>query len=166
MSRSKLLTPEYEKVILSDLDTIKDSNVVIKLIAIRATFSHTEMQVAEIFNISRSTLNNWIKRYKDDGLSGLTNKPRGHNPSKLSKVEKAIIKDWILESKDNNKKTVHWTLIRLRKEIELVFHVDISKSALHVILIKMGLSMKKPRPQHHQSDAQLQSDFKKNSGLN
>lgn len=166
MSRSKLLTPEYEKVILSDLETIKDSQVVIKLIAIRATFSHTEMQVADVFNISRSTLNNWIKRYKDEGLQGLINKPRGHNPSKLSKNEKDTIKSWILDCKDNNKKTVHWTLIRLRKEIESVFHVNISKSALHVILIKMGLALKKPRPQHHLSDAQLQSDFKKNSGLN
>lgn len=164
MGRQKTLVDNtYNEVLQEDIKNIANSDVVIKLKAILATLTHNETEVADVFGISRSTLSRWIGHYKKYGVSGLKNKSRGHNPSKLSETEKATIKEWILSCKDNTGRPVHWTLKRLIEEIRLVFGKGISKTPLWITLVKMNLGLKKPRPKHHKSDKAKQEAFKKNS---
>lgn len=166
MGRPKLLmTYDLIQLVNTDLKEIKDSEVVLKLLAIKASFSHKESDVATIFNISRSTLLRWMSNYKNYGIEGCKNKSRGHNPSKLSDDEKSKIKEWVLTSKDSQGKQVHWTLKRLIKEILLVFNKEVTKTPLWLTLLSMNLSLKKPRPQHRNSDKKKQEDFKKNSRI-
>jgi transposase len=167
MGRPKLLlTNDLVQLVNSDLKEIKDSDVVVKLLAIKAAFDHKESEVATIFNVSRSTLLRWISNYKEYGIEGCKNKSRGHNPSKLNDEEKIKIKQWILTSKDRQGKQVHWTLQRLIKEILLVFNKEITKTPLWLTLLSMNLSLKKPRPQHRNSDIKKREEFKKNSRIN
>ena len=163
MGRSKtLLDLSYQEVIASDLKNFANFETVIKLKAIMATLTHKESEVAEIFGIARSTLLRWVSAYKKYGVEGITNKSRGHNPSKLGTKEKEIIKEWITTCKDSAGKPVHWTLKRLIKEISLVFGKEITKTPLWITLIKMNLTLKKPRPKHHKANEEQQEDFKKN----
>lgn len=164
MSRSKtLINSSYENIIAEELKSIKDNEIIIKLKAIQASITHKESDVAEIFGISRSTLLRWISNYKNDGIAGCKSKSRGHNPSKLSKEQKNIIKQWIISGKDNSGKQVHWTLKRLMKEILNEFKIEISKTPLWLTMKALGLSLKKPRPEHHKSNKEDQEVFKKNS---
>jgi transposase len=164
MGRNKtILNNTYMEVLQEDIKQITDSDLVIKLKAILASLTHNESEVADIFGIARSTLARWISNYKKHGVSGLKSKSRGHNPSKLSTEEKVIIKDWILTCKDSKGKPVHWTLKRLITEILAIFGKEISKTPLWITLIKMNLTLKKPRPRHHKSDKEKQETFKKNS---
>lgn len=164
MGRPKTLLNSTNLVQLQEqINNIADSEVLIKLLAIQASYSHKESEVAKIFNIARSTLLRWISNYKNYGLEGCKSKKRGHNPSKLDTEQKIIIKSWILSSKDRNDKQVHWTLERLVKEIKEVFDIEITKTPLWLTLISMNLSLKKPRPHHYKADEEKQEDFKKNS---
>ena len=164
MGRRKIFTESiYREQIAKDLKSISESNVVIKLRAIESALTHNEAEVAKIFNIARSTLTLWISKYKKDGIDGLRNQQRGHNPSKLSTTEKELIKEWIVTCKDSKGKMVHWTLHRLIKEIKDVFQIEIKQTPLWITLHKMDLVLKKPRPKHHLSDDEAQEAFKKNS---
>ena len=128
MGRPKsILNSNLFNLIESDLSEIKDSEIVMKLLAIRAAYNHKESEVAAIFNIARSTLERWLSNYREYGIEGLQNKSRGHNPSKLSQEEKDTIKEWILSAKDSKGNQVHWTLKRLIKEINMVFNKTITK---------------------------------------
>ena len=164
MGRKKtLINSEYQEILTSDLKNIPDYEIILKLKAIQATLNHKVVEVAEIFDISPSSLMRWINSYKKYGTNGLKAKNRGHNPSKLSQDQKTIIREWIISSKDSTGAQVHWTLKRLIKEISLIFQIKISKTPLWLTLISMKLSLKKPRPQHHKSDKEAQEAFKKNS---
>lgn len=167
MSRPKLLlTSEILSLVDSDLKAIKDSDLVNKLLAIKASFNYTESEVAAIFNVSRSTLLRWISNYIKYGVEGCKNKSRGHNPSILSDDDKIKIKEWIITGKDRQGRKVHWTLKRLIKEILLVFNKEITKTPLWLTLISMDLRLKKPRPQHRDTDIKKMEEFKKNPRTN
>ena len=164
MGRKKsLLNSDLIQLVESDLSEIKDSDMVIKLKAIKASYNHKDSDVATIFDIARSSLERWISNYKKFGIEGLKNKSRGHNPSKLNEEEKNKLKEWILSGKDNNGIQVHWTLKKLIKEISTVFNKEISKTPLWLTLTSLHLSVKKPRPKHYKSDEEKQTEFKKNS---
>lgn len=163
MGRNKeLLSEDISKSIESDLRTMPNSVLLFRLTALKAASNNKQEEVARIFNISRSTLQRWANAYTTDGIEGLKPKPKGHNPSKLSQDEQEQIKSWILKCTDHNGKNVHWTLKRLKKEIQIVFGKEVGKTPLWLLLKKMGLSLKKPRPKHYKSDPILQEAFKKN----
>lgn len=157
----KSFNEEFRKSLKKDLSSIKSSEVVIKLKAILACFDHKEHTVADIFGIAYSTLHTWIKAYKENGVEGLKNKPRGHNPSKLSKEEEEQIKQWIIQAKNHEGEPVHWTLLKLKAEISKVFGKSVGKSPLWKRLKKMNLTPRRPRPEHKQGDKSKQEYFKK-----
>jgi transposase len=152
--------------IQKDLNSIKHSELVIKLRAIKACYDNKIIEVAKIFGVGYSTLQGWIKSYSERGVNGLINKPKGHNPSKLSVEEEAQIKEWILSSTTNEGEFIHWTLYKLKAEIKRVFGKQVGKSPLWQRLKKMNLSPRRPRPEHKQADKAKQEDFKKNSRIN
>ena len=118
MGRTKILIDSsYNDIIISDMQKIKDYEIIIKLKAIQATLTHKESEVASMFGIARSTLSRWISNYKKGGIEGCKPKSRGHNPSKLNQEQKDIIRNWIINSVDNEGNQVHWTLKRLIQEI-------------------------------------------------
>ena len=82
--------------------------------------------------------------------------------SKLAEDHKKEIEQWIVSGKNGQGETVHWTLQKLKRELEKEFGVDIGKTPLWKHLKKMGLVLKKPRPVHAKADINAQEDFKKN----
>lgn len=51
--------------------------------------SFSSEQIAEIFDISKQSVNNWVKRFESKGLEGLKTKPGQGRPSILNKIEDA-----------------------------------------------------------------------------
>ena len=164
MGRHKsLLTAEIHCKIESDLKQIHNSEIILKLTALKAATTHRQSDVAKMYNISRSTLQRWASLYKDFGKEGLKVKPKGHNPAKLTKSEKETINKWILDSSDHSGTQVHWTLNRLKQEIFNNFGKTVGKTPLWLTLKAMGLSLRKPRPRYYKADLKKQEDLKKNS---
>lgn len=162
MGRHKsLLTTETLKKIETDLKQIPNNKTLMILTALKSAATHKQTDVAIMFNISISTLQRWAFLYKEYGIEGLKPKPKGHNPSKLSNLEKETIMKWIIDCTDHSNNSVHWTLKRLKHEILIIFGKTVGKTPLWLSLKAMGLSLRKPRPRHYKADFKKQETFKK-----
>ena len=77
----------------------------------------TEMEIKEILHISRATVSNTKKRYRDEGLqSALTEKPRSGQPRKYTDVQEAEI--IALACTDPPKGRKRWTIRLLAERMQ------------------------------------------------
>jgi len=76
-----------------------------------------ETEIAEILNISRATVSNVKKRYREEGLkSALMEKPRSGQPKKYAERQKAeIIAQACTKPPDGRKR---WSLVLLVEEMK------------------------------------------------
>jgi transposase len=154
-----------QEVVLAAEKYLKDfenHRVYVRLLAIVKAGDHSITEVAKFFQVSRDTLTNWIKNFRDFGIEGLLDKPKGHNPSKLKEIHKQQVSFWLETGTNAKAERVHWTLEKLKAEIERQFGITISIMPLWLHLRKMGFRQKVPRPVHAKADRQAQEEFKKN----
>ncbi len=85
-------------------------------------------EIAKVYRINPRTLFRWISQFKDQGVEGLVDKPKGNKPALLTDEMKRQLVQWITTQKDSDGKQVSWTLDKLRAEEEIVYSVKISKS--------------------------------------
>ena len=163
MARPKVsVDPKTVEKAKEELDKIKDSKLSIQLKAIIAAAEHPVEHVADILKVSARSIFRWITKFKEGSVEGLRDRPKGHMRSKLAEDNKNEIEQWIVSGKNGQGETVHWTLQKLKRELEKEFGVDIGTTPLWKHLKKMGLVLKKPRPVHAKADINAQEDFKKN----
>ena len=146
-----------------EFNNIKDGKLATQLRAIIAFEDNTAEQIATIFKVSARTVFRWINKFANEGINGLKDLPKGHYQSKLTEQQKEHLKSWIISGTNSIGESVHWTLEKLALEIHAEFGVTLTTTAIWKNLKKMNLTLKKPRPVHHQADKEAQEDFKKNS---
>lgn len=82
---------KVDKVLLGRVETAlkkqPNKKVVMKLLAIKASAEQTGETVAQVMGVSRPTIYDWIDRFEKDGVYGLLDLPKGHNPSKLNESQ-------------------------------------------------------------------------------
>lgn len=162
MARRKAIPESIFEQAKHDFDSIEDSKVVLKLLAILAYKDNTSEAVAKIFQLSQRHFQKIIHDYQLYGIDALMQHPRGHNPSKLNDSQLDEIKQWIISCKNKKGKEINWTLLKLQKEIKNHFDIEISTVAIWNHLQAMRLVIKSPRPTHHKGNKEKQDDFKKN----
>ncbi len=139
---------------------------VARKLTILSSFSWLKTEeIAQAYRINPRTLFRWINQFKEHGVEGLVDSPKGHKPAILTDEMKSRIVEWITTQKDNEGNPVFWTLDKLRGELEKVYNVKISKPAMSVNLAKMKVRFKRPRPTHIMADKEKQTEYKKNSKL-
>ncbi len=142
------------------------NGAVVRKLTILSSFSWLKTEeIAKAYRINPRTLFRWISQFKDQGVEGLVDKPKGHKPALLTDEMKSQLVQWITTQTDSDGKQVFWTLDKLRAELERVYAVKISKPALSVNLAKMKIRFKRPRPTHIMADKEKQAEYKKNSKL-
>jgi len=147
-----------------DLRSIPKSAVTIKLKAIKATGEgHTLKVVSEVIGCTQNTLFRWVRAYKEIGLNGLIDRPKGHRAKRLSPEHEMIIRDWITHQITPDGLPVHWTVNLLREAIMERLQVQISYTRLWTWMHLQNFKQKTPRPRHIQSDPLKQEEFKKKS---
>ncbi|MCK9557679.1 MAG: helix-turn-helix domain-containing protein [Candidatus Cloacimonetes bacterium] len=135
---------------------------VVKKLTILSSFSWLKTEeIAKAYRINPRTLFRWINQFKEHGVEGLIDHPKGHKPALLSDEMKSQVVQWITTQKDNEGNPVFWTLDRLRGELERAYGVKISKPAMSVNLAKMKIRFKRPRPTHIMADKEKQAEYKK-----
>lgn len=163
MSRPKQsMTHEVVIKAQEEFEKIKDGKLATQLRAIMAFEENNAEEIAKIFKISIRTFFRWVHKFSSQGIEGLKDQPKGHYKSKLTISQRDQIKNWIKKGINSDNEYIHWTLEKLKNEVEIKYNVEISTTALWKNLKKMGLAVKKPRPFHHKADKKLQEDFKKN----
>ena len=164
MGRHKeLLDEDLALQAKKDLEQMNNYKVCIRLKAIMSYKDFPINHVSKVMGFHRSTLWLWIKRFKDGGAKALYDKEKGHNPAKLNKQQKKQIGIWLEKRSNDQGKPVHWTLDKLLSEIEVVFGIRTSRTALWNVVRGLGFRQKVPRPYHAKADKDKQDRFKKNS---
>lgn len=163
MPRPKLnIDPETVRRAETELGKIKESKLSIQLKGIIAASSHPVHQIADIFHVSTRSIFRWATKFKEQGVAGLRDQPKGHMRAKLNDEQKMVIEEWLLKGMNASGERVHWTLGKLKKEIEKEFDIEIGTTPLWKHIRGMGLVLKKPRPVHAKANKEEQEGFKKN----
>jgi transposase len=163
MPRPKLnIDPETVRKAEKELSRIKESKLTIQLKGIIAASIHPVHQIAEIFQVSPRSIFRWVTKFKEEGIAGLRDQPKGHMRSKLNDEQKMRIEEWLISGRNAQGERIHWTLGKLKREIEKEFDVGIGTTPLWKHIRGMGLVLKKPRPIHAKANKEDQEEFKKN----
>ena len=161
MARPKqAITLDLARKAEAEIKSIAEHKVCFRLQAIISSAHHPVDIVATVMGVHRSTVFNWIKRFREYGVNGLRDKLKGHNPSKLSAAQKTQVINWLTEGKDALGNDVHWTVARLIDEINRVFCIRVGKTPLWLFMRKSGFRQKVLRPMHAKADPLTQEEFK------
>ena len=82
--KRRAVSEETAKQAQEALIGIKESLLAIKLQTIISCAKHPVETVSSIIGKNRVTVWRWIRAFKESGVDGLVDKPKGHNPSKLN----------------------------------------------------------------------------------
>ena len=112
----------------------------------------------------RKTLRDWVHRYNDTGIEGLSNRRSPGRQPLLSVAQKAELASLVREGPDpETDGVVRWRRIDLKRKIEERFGVVMHERTVSKQLVKLGFRRLSVRPQHPKSDPDAQDAFKKTS---
>ena len=124
---------------------------------------YSRADAAKSCGMDRQTLRDWVIRYNEHGLAGLSDLPkRGGAAPKLSVEEKAALTEWVQQGPDLAEDgVVRWRLCDLRERILARFFVVMDERSVGRILKTLTFSHISVRPRHPQADAEAQKTHKK-----
>jgi transposase len=124
---------------------------------------HSRAEAAQVCGMDRQTLRDWVIRYNEQGIDGLSDRPHGGGAtSKLSDEEKAQLACWVRQGPDLAEDgVVRWRLCDLRDRILARFFVLMDERSVGRILTTLTFSHISVRPRHPQADAEAQEAHKK-----
>jgi transposase len=125
---------------------------------------YSREEAASKSGMDRQTLRDWVHRYNDEGLSGLSSRV-GTGPKRLlSETQMAELRELVIGGPDpESDKVVRWRCVDLREKIAERFSVSVHKRTVAKWLRQLGLTRLQPRPCHPKKDAAAQEAFKKTS---
>ena len=119
---------------------------------------------AEACAMDRQTLRDWVHRYNESGLDGLSDRPcRRGPPPRLSAEQQAKVVEWVQQGPALERDgVVRWRCIDLRQRIKDEFGVELHERTVGKLLRRLKFTRLQPRPYHPKKDAAAQEAFKKN----
>lgn len=120
---------------------------------------HTAPQIARTLDASRRSVQEWVRRYNQQGLEGLVDR-RGGNRRHLTHEQEQQIIAYVDRLAADPREGVRRGQ-DLRRWIEQQFHVLYSLNGIYELLHRLGYSCLMPRPRHAKADPAAQEAFKK-----
>ena len=113
-------------------------------------------EVIDVLGLSRSCIYTWLRRYEEQGLSGLESQPAPGSEARITPAMEAWLGETVLNSTpvDFGYDTVLWTREILAQLLWEAFEVDVSGRTVSLHLRKLGLSYQKPRYRAVEQDAE------------
>ncbi len=115
-------------------------------------------EAAHSCGMDRQTLRDWVIRYNDAGLAGLSDKKgrTGPKPRLLPGQQAELVRKGPDPIEDG---VVRWRRIDLARVIKARFGVTLAERAVGGLLHRLGFSHVSPRPRHPKADAGAQASF-------
>ena len=121
-------------------------------------------QAALMCGMDRQTLRDWVHRFNEHGVEGLSDLAHSGRKPALSSAQEAELAEIIRQGPSIDEHgVVRWRRVDLRDVIEAKFGLHFHERSVGKILHKLGFSHVSVRPRHPRSDAQTQEAFKKTS---
>ena len=117
---------------------------------------------AEACAMDRQTLRDWVHRYNESGLDGLSDRPRRFGPPRrLSAEQEAKVAEWVQQGPELERDgVVRWRCIDLRQRIKQEFAVELHERTVGKLLRRLKFTRLQPRPYHPKKEAAAQEAFK------
>ena len=118
---------------------------------------------ARLCGMDRQTLRDWVHRYNELGLDGLSDKAGRRGPKPLLSTEQAQkVAEMVRKGPDLAEDgVVRWRRIDLARSIEARFGVRLAERTVGTILRGLGFRRLSARPQHPKQDEAAQETHKK-----
>lgn len=121
-------------------------------------------QAARLCGMDGQTLRDWVRRYNEEGLQGLYDRPSSGRPPCLMPEQEGELARLVETGPDRTKDgVVRWRRADLKRVIGERFGVSIHERTVGKLLDRLGFSRLSVRPQHPEQDPQAQEQFKKTS---
>ncbi|MGI9487004.1 MAG: helix-turn-helix domain-containing protein [Geminicoccaceae bacterium] len=120
---------------------VKNGRLASRMAAIaNALDGMTRLAAARSAGMDRQTLRDWVIRDNADGIDGLCDQPKGHNPEKLTESGQAVLLAKVFQTPDPTRDgTCAWTLADLCDFAEMRFGKRLSTSGMWGMLPCLGL---------------------------
>ena len=143
----------------------KNTRVTRRLLAIAMVLDgHSRATAAEACAMDRQTLCDWIRRYNDFGIDGLSDHPHPGPRPFLTAAQETEVDSWVEQGPDLAADgVVRWRRIDLRERIKVRFGVVFHERSIGKLLRRLNFRRISVRPQHPESDKAEQEAFKKSS---
>ena len=141
----------------------KDAKAARRMLAIALVLDGAERRTAaEACGMDRQTLRDWVHRYNNDGIAGLSNRYAAGPTPLLNFEQKAELARMVREGPDLEADgVVRWRCVDLKRKIEERFGVVMHERTVGKQLAALGFRRLSVRPQHPKSDPLAQEAFKK-----
>ena len=118
-------------------------------------------EAARAAGMDRQTLRNWVHRYNEEGLAGLTDRHGEFGPKRhLSSEQEAEVAEWVRRGPDLGEHgVVRWRRADLAQAIEARFGVVLAERSVGNVLRRLGFRRLVARPRHPGHDAAAQASF-------
>lgn len=135
------------------------AKISVKLKAIIAAKIHGITKTADVFGITRKSLTEWIKDFRNQGSEKLLVQTGRGRKRKINNEQLSTIKCWVT----NNPNI---TIKELKLMISKHFMIELSMMTTNRILKRLAFSYITPRPKHDKQQPEKQQEFKKKSSGN
>jgi putative transposase len=166
MPASVPLRPDFDAANLRLLaKCCADSRQTRRLLALAAVYDGmNRAAAAKVGGMDRQTLRDWVHRFNDEGMNGLTNRKGAGRPRLLSDEQMKELGEIVETGPDPAVDgVVRWRRIDLRRVIEERFDVVYSERGISRLLGELGFARISARPQHPKQDERIIAAFKKTS---
>jgi transposase len=140
-----------------------DAKAVRRILAIAMVLEGADRtEAAEACGMDRQTLRDWVHRYNDEGIAGLSNRKGQGRPPALTQAQMETFSDWVRTGPDiTTDGVVRWRCVDLQRKIKEAFDVDVHERTVGKLLSNLNFVRISVRPQHPSSAPGAQEDFKK-----
>ncbi len=140
----------------------KNGRMRVRLMVVEAVLRQkNKTKVAKDYSLSRTSVNQWMKRYNEGGVAALFEKPRTGRPAFITEKQREQFAQYV---RDNSIKPDGGRL--MGKDcidyIQREFGVEYKQANIYKLLKSLNFSWVSSRSKHPKQDLAAQEDFKKN----
>lgn len=117
---------------------------------------HKPQAVAEMMAVSMGCIYQWHRRWREDGIAGLKNRPKSGRPAKADENYCAVLEEVLAQDpSDYGYAFAFWTADRLRVHLRQKTGIQLSNRRFRVLMKKKGYVYRRPKHDlKHLQDAQ------------
>jgi transposase len=143
----------------------RDADAARRMLALALVLDgRSRTEAAELCGMERQTLRDWVHRYNDFGLPGLSDRVAPGAKRYLSPEQEAEVASLVRTGPSMSEHgVVRWRRIDLSRVIEARFGVHLAERSVGEVLRRLGFRRLSARPRHPGHDAAAQEAHKKTS---
>ncbi len=120
----------------------------------------SRVEAAQAAGMDRQTLRDWVHRYNEAGLAGLSDRHGGGARPLLSAEQEAELAEWVRQGPDLARHgVVRWRRADLARAVKARFGVVLAERSISDVLRRLGFRRLVARPRHPGHDGAAQASF-------